>query len=239
MRPPNLPGWDAVPLRDQLASTFGCPVLVENDANAAAWGEFCHGAGRRTAHMVYLTVSTGIGGGLVLDGRLYRGAGGAAGEIGHIPLLPDGPPCGCGARGCLEALASGSAIARAAREARVQDRARGLSDATAADAITAEHVHSAALAGDPDCRHIIVEAGHFLGLGLTAIANLFDPEVIVLGGGVMRTGAMLLDPAVAVLRERAMPPARDHVRVALAALGDRAGVLGVAALARERPGRLA
>lgn len=230
---PNLPGWRNVPVVERLAAMAGCPVVLENDANAAAVGEFTAGAGRGTRHLVYLTVSTGIGGGLVLDGRLYRGANGAAGELGHLPLVEDGPPCGCGAHGCLEQLASGPAIARRARELLAAGRAPVLATLAAPEHVTAEIVHEAAQRGDPGARQAIAEAGRHLGSGLVAFVNLFNPDAIVIGGGAAKIGPLLWEPALAELRARALRLPREHVRVVPAALGDRSGVMGVAALARE------
>jgi glucokinase len=230
---PNLPGWRNVPVAARLGDRFGCPAVLENDANAAALGEFAFGAGRGARHLVYLTISTGIGGGLVLDGRLYRGADGAAGEVGHIPLLPDGPACGCGAHGCLEALASGTAIARRARELLLSGHATGLRRLSGRDTVTAEQVHEAAERGDTDARAVIEDAGRYLGRGLATIVNLFNPHVIVLGGGTAKIGPMLLEPAHEELRAHALRLPLSRVRVVSAALGDRAGALGVAALARS------
>jgi glucokinase len=230
---PNLPGWANVPVVELIADMVGCPAILENDANAAAWGEFTLGAGRGSRHLVYLTVSTGIGGGLVLDGRLYRGANGAAGEIGHIPLVEDGPRCGCGARGCLEALASGTAIARRAREALATGAAPILARLAGDEPVTARTVYEAAVQGDAAAQAIMDEAGRHLGRGITAVVNVFNPDHIVLGGGVMKSGEMLLRPALAEVQARALRLARDHVQIALASLGDRSGALGAAMLARE------
>ncbi len=234
---PNLPGWRNVPVAARLGEMLGCPAILENDANAAAWGEFIAGAGRDARNLVYLTVSTGIGGGLVLDGTLYRGSDGAAGELGHIPLVDDGARCGCGARGCLEALASGTAIARQAAQAVADGRAPRLADLAAGGEITAEVVHQAARDGDTAARDIIDQAGRHLGSGLVAITNIFNPDLIVIGGGTAKIGPLLLDPALERLRAAALRPARDRVKVEPAALGDRAGALGVVALAREAAGR--
>jgi glucokinase len=231
---PNLHGWQDVPVSRRLGELLGVPIVIENDANAAAWGEFVLGAGRGVRHMIYLTISTGVGGGLVLDGRLYRGADGAAGELGHVPLVEDGPPCGCGAHGCLEVLASGTAIAREATDVLAAGRAAGLRRLVPAGGeVTAADVHRAAQEGDADARAIIEQAGRHLGAGLTAFVNIFNPDLIVIGGGAAKIGAMLLDPAVAVMQRRAMRLARERVRIVPAALGDLAGALGAAALARD------
>jgi len=230
---PNLPGWHNVPLAARLVEALGCPALLENDANAAAWGEFTAGAGAGTRHMIYLTVSTGIGGGLILDGRLYRGAGGAAGELGHVPLVANGPACGCGGHGCLEQLASGTAIARQGAALLAGGTAPILERLAAGGEVTAELVHAAAEQGDAAARAVIEEAGRYLGSGLVAFTNAFNPDMIVIGGGAAKIGARLWEPALEELHRRAIRPSRDQVRVVPAALGDRAGALGVAALARE------
>jgi glucokinase len=230
---PNLPGWSNVPVAELVADMMGCPTVLENDANAAAWGEFTLGAGRGSRHLVYLTVSTGIGGGLVLDGRLYRGANGGAGEIGHIPLVDDGPQCGCGARGHLEALASGTAIARRAGEVLARGGAPLLARLAAGNPPSARLVSEAAAHGDRDARAIMEEAGYHLGRGLTAVVNIFNPDHIVLGGGVMKSGDLVLRPALAEVQAYALRLQREHVRVVLAALEDRSGALGAAMLARE------
>ena len=233
---PNLPGWRDVPLAAMLSAELGCPAILENDANAAALGEYAVGAGTGTRHMVYLTVSTGIGGGLVLDGRLYHGAQGTAGELGHMVLDEHGPPCGCGARGCLEALAAGPAIGRMGAEAIARGQASILAELTAAGHVTAEHVAAAAAAGDQAAAAVIARAGHYLGIGLSNIVNIFNPDAIVIGGGVAKIGPPLLDPALATMRARAFRLPAAHVRVVPAALGDRAVVAGALALAREAAG---
>lgn len=230
---PNLPGWREVAVAARLAERIGCPVALENDANAAAWGEFIAGAGRGTRNMIYLTVSTGIGGGLILNGALYRGSDGAAGELGHVPLVADGPLCGCGAHGCLEQLASGTAIARRAAAVVAAGGAPLLRQLPLSGELSAEEVHQAALEGDRDARAVITEAGVHLGSGLVAFVNIFNPDVIVIGGGAAKIGAMLLDPAIAELNRRAMQISRERVRIVPAALGNRSGALGVAALARD------
>ena len=230
---PNLPGWKDVPLAKRLGDAFGCPAVLENDANAAALGEFVAGAGRGVRHMVYLTVSTGIGGGLILDGRLYRGATGAAGELGHIVIDEDGPLCGCGARGCLEALASGTAIAARGAEAVASGASPAITRLADEGEVTAEHVAAAAAAGDAVAGEIIRRAGHYLGLGLTSYVNIFNPDLIVIGGGAAKIGPPLLDPAVETMRARAFKGPAAHVRVVPAALGGRSVAAGALAVARE------
>lgn len=227
---PNLPGWRDVPLAERLATAFGCPAVLENDANAAVLGEFCFGAGRGVRHIVYLTLSTGIGGGLILDGRLYRGASGSAGELGHIVLDESGPLCGCGAYGCLEALASGVAIAARGAEAVAAGLGEAIAREAAGEAVSAEHVAAAAAGGDPTAAAIISAAARYVGLALSDFVNIFNPDLIVLGGGLIAIGAPLIEPAVAVMRHRAFAGPAAHVRVVTAALGGRAGAAGALAL---------
>ena len=223
--PPHLPGWVDVPLTQRAEAAFGLPAALENDATAAAAGEHRFGAGAGTRHMVYLTISTGVGGGTVIDGRLYRGAGGNGGELGHVTVDCDGRPCkGCGRRGCLEAYVSGTSIAERAREA-------GMDGAVAAD------VAAAAKAGDPVATMVWDETIDALACGLTSIVNLFEPELVVLGGGVVSgTGEQLLGPVRERVQADAMPPSAAGVRIEAAALGERVGVVGAAAIAIERLG---
>jgi len=232
---PNL-GWRDVPLREKLERLLRVPVAVDNDASLAALGEHCYGAGRGVRHMVYVTVSTGVGGGLILDGKLYHGAGCAAGEIGHITVAPDGPPCGCGNRGCLEALASGTAMARAARELVAAGGGRAILAAAGgrAEAITARAVAEAAAAGDAEAARILTAAGRALGTGLAAVINLLNPELLVLGGGAMRVGPVFWRAMEEELRRRALAHPLGQVRLVPAALGERSGVLGAVALALRR-----
>ena len=232
---PNLPGWWDVPICRYLEEKLGIPAVLENDATAAALGEHMFGAGRRCHHMVYITVSTGIGGGIVIDGKLYRGASGIAGEIGHITIDPDGPLCGCGNHGCLEAFASGTALA-AQGQALV---ARGGSPLLARLAqeegvVTAETVCHAAEQGDPEARRIVERAGYYLGIGLAAYVNILNPEAIVIGGGLAKAGDLLLGPARAEMERRAFAQPLAVLRLERAELGDYVGVMGVIALLRER-----
>lgn len=232
---PNLPGWYNVPVSQYLTDRLGIPALLENDATAAAYGEFVYGAGRGCRHIVYITLSTGIGGGLVLDGRLYRGASGAAGEIGHITIDADGPLCGCGKRGHVEALASGRAIAREA-EALL---ARGGSPLLARLAeeegeLTAATVHRAAGAGDAEAIRILRRAGYYLGIGLAAYVDVFNPEMVIIGGGLRHMRDFYLGPAEQEMARRAMAEPLRVVRLVEAALGDYTGAMGMVALLRER-----
>jgi glucokinase len=229
----HVPGWEGFALADRLEREFGVPAQIANDADAAALAEHRFGAGRGTRHMLYLTVSTGIGGGVIVDRRLHRGERAWAGEIGHMPLVPDGPPCPCGRRGCLESLASGLSIAREARD-RIQAqspiadrRSQTVLSALPADQITARDVAAAAAQGDPLARAVWDAAMLWLGMGIAAAANLLDPGRVVIGGGLTRAGPLLLDPVRQVVAARALDPA---VEVVPAALGDEVGVLGGAAL---------
>jgi glucokinase len=225
-----------VPFRDLMQERLGLPVHVDNDANLAALAEQRAGAASGARHVVMLTLGTGIGGGLILDGRLYRGARGGAGELGHVVVDIDGPPCqgGCPNRGCLEAMASGSAIGRegAAAAAREPESAlaRELRDGRE---ITGALVTELAHDGDPAARGVLALVGERLGAGLAGIVNAFNPEVVVIGGGAVAGGDLLLEPARRVVAERALPPSRDQVRIEPAHFGEEAGMLGAALLALE------
>jgi glucokinase len=245
--PPNLPGWDDVPLADIMSAAFHRPTYVENDASAAALAEAWWGSGRGCGTFVYLTISTGIGGGIVIDGRLLRGANGNAGELGHISVDYDGWPCpGCGRRGCLEAFASGTNIARRAREAvaeaiaaRDVDRAEPLVTlAGGADAIGAHDVAHAAVDGDPLAGDIWSATTDVLGAGVATILDVFNPDRVALGGGVTRAGDQLLVPVRRKALAAALPPAAVAAEVVLAELGDHVGVAGAAAITLERSGSL-
>jgi len=229
----NLPLED-VPLRDLLVDRYGVPVVVDNDANVACLAEFRYGAGIGTSEMIMLTLGTGIGGGIVTNGRLYRGASGAAGELGHMMIEYDGLRCqgACPNHGCLEAYASGQAMGRAARDvARSQpDSALGHALASGAQ-VDGPLLSTLALAGDPAAVAVLSEIGEKLGMGLVSIVNIFNPELVVIGGGAAQAADILLAPARRVVAERALRPQRDEVRIVPAQHGVDAGVLGAAALA--------
>ncbi len=230
---PNIPGWKDYPLRDIIQRRFGLPTVVGNDANLAAMAEQRFGAGRGKANLVYLTVSTGIGGGIVVNDELLLGAHGLAGEIGHIKIEPHGPPCGCGDRGCLEALASGTAIAREAqRRIRAGESSRILDLAAGhPDAITAKMVSQAAHMGDSLAVEVFRQAGTYLGIGLVTLLHLFDPGIVVIGGSVSKAGHVLFEPVRKVVRQRTMIEHywRD-TPIVPAALGDDVGLLGALAV---------
>jgi glucokinase len=225
-----------VDLRDSLASRFGVAVAIENDANAAALAEHRFGAGRGTRHMVMITLGTGIGGGLILDGHLYRGAVGAAAELGHITLDLDGARCQgfCPGRGHFEVLASGTA-ARVLAEQVASERPEGglARSATVGGALEAKLVSELAAAGDPDALEVMETIGSRLGVALADFVNIFNPEVIVIGGGFAQAGDLLFGPARRVIAERALSPARDIVRIVPAELGAQAGLVGAALVAFE------
>jgi len=231
----NLPGWNDVPIRQYLSDRLGVPAILEHDATAAAYGEYVYGAGRGYRHIVYITVSTGIGGGLVLDGRLYRGATGAAGEIGHITIEAEGPLCFCGKPGHVEGLASGRSIAREGEAV----LARGGSPLMARilgeenGELSAATVHRAAEAGDPEAIRILKRAGYYLGIGLAAYVDIFNPEVIIVGGGLRHMRDFYLGPAQEEMARRAMAEPLKVVRLVEVELGDYSGAMGVVALLRE------
>ncbi len=229
INPLHLPGWLDVPITELAERRFGLPAVLENDATAAALAEYRFGAGAGSSTLVYLTVSTGVGGGAVINGRLHRGASSNGGEYGHIMVQPGGRLCLCGRRGCLEAYASGTSIAERARELLERsDRPSSLRDRAV---VRAEDVSAAADGGDELAGEIWAETLELLASAVTDLVNILEPDMVVLGGGVTRAGASLIEPLRhAVLRD-AMPPASAAVRVELAARGDEVGVIGAAALA--------
>ena len=219
LAPLHLPGWHGIPVGELASEAFGRPAVLDNDGVAGAAGEHRYGAGRGTRDMVYLTISTGVGGGVVIDGELHRGRSGNGGELGHVTVDWHGRRCrGCGRRGCLEAYCSGTSIAERANEV-------GMHGATASD------VAEAARAGNPAAGALWDETCEALACGIVSIANLFEPEVVVLGGGVMRTGEQLLGPVRELVAEQVIG---EPVRVVAAENGDAVGVVGAAAVAFER-----
>jgi len=228
----NLEAIEGIPLKEELGGRTGLPVTVENDANAAAWGEFRFGAGKDVEDLVLVTLGTGVGGGVISHGVLLRGARGTGGELGHITVQPAGPRCGCGNRGCLEALASGTAIARRAKKVASERPDSGLGRLAAKRAPLGEDVLDLACRGDEASVKVLQETGTWLGIGLATFVNIFDPEVIAIGGGVSEAGDLVLEPARRELRLRSHSPSRDLVEVKEATLGAKSGMLGAAALAR-------
>ena len=216
-----------VAFRDEMAERLGLSVFVDNDANLAALAEQRIGAARGSQHVVMLTLGTGIGSGIVLDGRLFRGATGAGAEIGHMTIDLHGPPCPCGNRGCLEMLASGAAIGRLGTDAGLRDADSALGRLVGQRGmVTGEEVCALAVAGDEAACSVMAAAGRNLGAGIASVVNVFEPQVVVIGGGASAAGDLLLDPAREVVASRALRPSRDHVRIVPAALGEEAGMVG-------------
>ena len=234
---PNL-AWRHVDLKSELEERVHLPVVVENDANAAAWGEFTYGAGHDVEDLLLVTVGTGVGGGVVLDGELYRGAFGVGAEIGHMRVVPDGLPCGCGNRGCFEQYASGTALGREARAAVRAGSllARDLLDRAGGDPdkVDGPLISEAAAAGDPFAIEQLAALGRWLGEGIASLAAVLDPAVVVIGGGVSEAGDLLLEPVRAAFA--AQLTGRGHrpvLEIRKARLGNRAGLIGAADLARR------
>ncbi|MDY7018992.1 MAG: ROK family protein [Chloroflexota bacterium] len=232
---PHLPGWRDVPLRDIIEKGLGVKTLLINDANAAALGEFYFGAGRGSRQFIYITLSTGIGSGIVIDGKIYTGSTGTAGEVGHMTIDDNGPLCNCGNRGCWEALASGTALAKEAKHRIKEGVSTSILDYTDGDIekVTAQVIHSAAQQGDNLSKELIARTGYYVGVGLANLVNIFNPELIVIGGGLSNIGGMLLEPAFKVAGEIAYKEAYRAVRFAPAELGWNSGVLGAAAFALQ------
>ena len=230
---PNV-AWREFPLAERIGRGVGLPTTVDNDASAAAWGEFRFGAGRGSTDMLMVTVGTGIGGGIVIGGRLFRGAHGFAAEIGHIIVEPGGPLCGCGNQGCWEQVASGRAIDRLGRQAARQHREGLLLELAGGDpdAVTGRSVTAAAEGGDVVATRILAEVGRRLGEGIAGLVNVLDPDVVVVGGGAMEAGELLLGPARGAFAEAVEAPAhRPAVPIHAASMGNDAGAVGAADLA--------
>ncbi len=219
---PNYPGLDGFRLRPALARFIKVPFWIDNEANLAAYGEFRCGAGRGTRHLVLITLGTGVGSGIIVDGELLRGSRGYAAEIGHLTVHPDGERCRCGSRGCLETEASARALIRNYKKL-----------ARHSGPVTTEKIAARAGKGEPAARRTFERAGYYLGIGLGIALNLFNPDKILLGGGVMDGGDFLLPPAIAEARRRAYGAAFAGASIEKAALGNDAGFIGAAAWARD------
>ncbi len=233
---PNIPRLIQVPLRASLAETLPVPVVVDNDANVAAWGEVCHGAARGVAYGLVITLGTGVGGGIISDGRIYRGAHGFGGEVGHWPFDPDGPECACGERGHWEAAASGDALGALARTRAGDGLAPALLDRAGGDphALTGLEVGESAAAGERVGLDLLAEYARAVALGFAGLTNILDPELIVVSGGLVALGDLLLDPLRDAFGDHLEgAPYRPKVPIVAAELGERAGVVGAAALARD------
>jgi glucokinase len=233
---PNL-GWRDFPLRDRVQDAVRLPASLDNDANCATLGEWWLGAARGARHVVGLTLGTGIGGGLIMDGRLYHGISDVAGELGHMTIDSNGRRCGCGNYGCLEAYASGSAIAERAREALAGGDPSSLPQLVGGDLsqLTAAMVYDAAKEGDAMAIEVVRDTARFLGIGVANLLNAFNPEVVVLAGGVTRAGDALFEPMRAEVRRRAFKPAVDACRIVPGVLPN-AGVVGAIATFAQRQG---
>ena len=239
---PNLPGWSDLPLRDIIEERFGVDTCVLNDASSAALGEQRFGAGQGAKNLVLVTLGTGIGGGIVIDGELYLGARGSAGEIGHMTVDEGGPICGCGNTGCLEVMASGRAVAREAIRRISQGEKSSLTEITGgmAESITTEQVAAAAAESDSLALDVFSHAAHYLGVGLVNIVNIFNPEMIILGGGMAELDSLYVEPARKMVKERAFSISTQQISIVNAEHGNEAGVYGAAAYAMEyKTGRTA
>ncbi len=230
---PNLPGWENVPLRNIFSKHFDKTVYLLNDARAAALGELYFGAAKGLKNFIFITISTGIGGGIIIDGELYSGAAGTAGELGHMVIDDDGPLCNCGNRGCWEMLASGKALTSAAKRSIKEGVKNSIIEYADGDLekVNAQAINAAAIAGDPLAQELISRNAYYLGVGLANLINIFSPELIVIGGGLSNIGDRLLLPAYEEAKKRAFKQPYEATRFALAALGADSGVLGAAGYA--------
>jgi glucokinase-like ROK family protein len=226
--PPIMPGWHGYPIRDHLEELWGCPVWLSNDADLGALGEWAYGAGRGERNLVYIKVGTGIGAGLLLDGQIYQGETGAAGEIGHVTIDEHGPLCTCGNHGCLEAMSGGRAISRRAKEAVSEGVRTQLATIQPLDSLTARDVLSAAHNGDLYSQQLVTEAGEHLGTAIASLVNLVNPGVIVIGGGISEIGDLLLEPIRRTVHKRSLRGASRVVRISTSLLGRRSTAMGAA-----------
>ncbi|MFC1949131.1 ROK family protein [Chloroflexota bacterium] len=233
---PNLPNWNNIPLKSIVEEKYGVTTFLINDADAAALGEHRLGAGKGLNTIILLTLGTGIGGGIIINGRLYLGPTGSAAEIGHMVIEASGPPCNCGKRGCLETFSSGTAIARDAINRIGNGEKSSLADMVGGDIekITAEKVYLAAKDGDSLSLEVIAGAACYLGIGVANLVNIFNPEMVIIGGSVANIGDLLLDPVRQVVKEQAFGLLARTVRIAPALLGNDAGIFGAAIYAAEQ-----
>ena len=224
--PPIMPGWDHFPIRDTLQKQWGCPVSVNNDAELGVLGEWASGAGRGERNLIYIKVGTGIGAGLLMDGQIYRGVSGSAGEIGHLTIDENGPMCACGNQGCLEAFAGGRAIALQAQQAVQQGQRTQLVEIRPVESITAKDVAAAARRGDLLSQRILAQAGAKIGIAIAGLINMFNPGMVIIGGGVAQTGDILLEPMRQTVQRRSLPAATRATRITTAMLGRRSSSMG-------------
>ncbi len=223
VKSPNFPDWNNLPLRDELEKALRIPVVIENDANAAALGEQWRGAGRGINSMILLTLGTGVGGGIVLDNKIWQGADGMAGEIGHMTLIPEGRQCGCGNTGCLEMYASARGIVQSYREA------KGMMEITQLSELTSVQIYQAARNGDPVARQIMKDMGSLLGIGIANLINIFNPNMIVIGGGVKEAWDLFIGSTHEEIMKRAFQVPAERTEIVPSLLGDDAGTIGAAA----------
>ncbi len=230
--PPNLPGWDSLPLKALMEAEFHIPTTIENDANAEALAEWRFGGGRGHNYVLYMTMSTGIGGGIIANGQIYHGANDSAGEVGHQILLPNGPLCRCGKHGCLEALCSGPAIARRAQEAIRQQPNTALLELTNGniDCVKSEHVLEAVRNGDSLAISIMQETAYYMGWGIANLVNILNPEIVLIGTIAIAAGDLLLDPIRQTVADMAMQRPAEVVKIMPAQLGEAVGDLAAIAL---------
>ena len=228
VKSPNFPDWNNLPLKAELEKALGLTVFIENDANAAALGEQWRGAGKGIGSMIMLTLGTGVGGGIVLDGNIWHGADGMAGEIGHMTILPEGRMCGCGNAGCLEMYASARGVTQNYCEA-LAEQERPVSDF-----ITSQQVYQAAREGNEAAARAMRDTGRYLGIGIASLINIFNPEMVVLGGGVKDAWDLFIDSTRAEVMKRAFDIPARRARIVPSELGDDAGMVGAAAVALQR-----
>lgn len=225
VKSPNFPDWNNFPLQHELETAIGAPVFLENDANAAALGEQWQGAARGVGSMIFITLGTGVGGGIVHEGKILHGADGMAGEVGHMTIIPDGRTCGCGNRGCLEMYASSRGIVMSYREK--------IGSVTTGE-LTSASIFQAAREGDAVAAGVMAEMGRFLGIGIASLINIFNPEMVVIGGGVKDAWPLFIDATLHEIRERAFEYLAERTKIVPSILGDDAGVVGAAAAALQR-----
>ena len=228
VKSPNFPDWNNLPLRDELEKALHVPVIIENDANAAALGEQWLGAGCGIDSMILLTLGTGVGGGIVLNNKIWQGADGMAGEVGHMTLIPDGRQCGCGNTGCLEMYASARGIVQSYREA------SGMTGAAQDSAVTSQMVYQGARNGDPVSLRVMKEMGRLLGIGIANLINIFNPQMIVLGGGVKDAWDLFIGATHEEIMRRAFQVPAERTKIVPSLLGDDAGMIGAAAGALQK-----
>lgn len=224
--PPIMPGWDKFPIKEYLASLWKMPITIGNDAELGAIGEWAYGAGRGEKNLAYIKVGRGIGAGLLLEGQLYHGSDGSAGEIGHFTIEENGPLCSCGNRGCLEALAGGHAVSRRAIEEIKRGQRTELSSIRPIESIQSSDVIAAACNGDLLSQQILSEAGAHLGTAIAGLVNLFNPSIIIIGGGVSQIGDLLLEPIRRTVNRRSLKMASKRLRISTALLGRRSSGMG-------------